>query len=370
MGNCLSSSDSDEFNRSKEIDLNQRKFREKDKKEMKILLLGPGESGKSTVFKQMQLLYAEGFSYEIRISFTQVIRRNILEWMQSLIKAARRFHIPFKDQEEKDAADYVLNRDLFVSSEELDQLSEKLFFLWGESLENGGSTAIKKTYWNRFKLYFDVGDSGDSLIYFFEKIRQIFSDNYVPDDQDILRARLKTTSIIETIFYIDRSPFKFIDIGGQRNERRKWIHCFNGVTAILFIVAISAYDQTLFEDPSVNRMHDALAVWDTIVNNPTFRNTPFILFFNKFDLFQEKIKTVDLRICFPEFAGPSKEVGVASEFIMEKFLSLAPEQKQSDLYCYYTTATDTDNIEKVWETSRKLIIKKALNDTGLGGDFL
>ena len=38
------------------------------------------------------------------------------------------------------------------------------------------------------------------------------------------------------------------DVGGQRSERKKWIHCFEGVTAIIFIVAMSEYDLMLAED--------------------------------------------------------------------------------------------------------------------------
>jgi len=38
------------------------------------------------------------------------------------------------------------------------------------------------------------------------------------------------------------------DVGGQRSERKKWIHCFEDVTAIIFCVAMSEYDQVLQED--------------------------------------------------------------------------------------------------------------------------
>lgn len=41
---------------------------------------------------------------------------------------------------------------------------------------------------------------------------------------------------------------RMFDVGGQRSERKKWIHCFEGVTAIIFIVAMSEYDLTLAED--------------------------------------------------------------------------------------------------------------------------
>ena len=39
-----------------------------------------------------------------------------------------------------------------------------------------------------------------------------------------------------------------IDVGGRKSERRKWIHCFQDVTSILFLVALSGYDQCLAED--------------------------------------------------------------------------------------------------------------------------
>lgn len=72
--------------------------------------------------------------------------------------------------------------------------------------------------------------------------------NYTPTDQDILRSRLKTTGITETVFDLGALTYRMFDVGGQRSERKKWIHCFEKVTALLFLVAISGYDQCLVED--------------------------------------------------------------------------------------------------------------------------
>ena len=44
---------------------------------------------------------------------------------------------------------------------------------------------------------------------------------------------------------------RLCDIGGQRSERKKWIHCFEGVTAIIFLVALSEYDLCLAEDQEI-----------------------------------------------------------------------------------------------------------------------
>jgi guanine nucleotide-binding protein G(i) subunit alpha len=78
--------------------------------------------------------------------------------------------------------------------------------------------------------------------------------NYLPNDQDILRSRVKTTGITETMFSVGELTYRLFDVGGQRSERKKWIHCFENVTALVFLVALSEYDQMLYEDESVNRM--------------------------------------------------------------------------------------------------------------------
>ena len=79
------------------------------------------------------------------------------------------------------------------------------------------------------------------------------------------------------------------DVGGQRSERKKWIHCFENVTAIVFLVAISEYDQVLAEDASMNRLQEALTLFDSICNSKWFTKTSIILFLNKIDLFAEKL---------------------------------------------------------------------------------
>jgi hypothetical protein len=106
----------------------------------------------------------------------------------------------------------------------------------------------------------------------------------MPSESDIVLARIRTTGIREERLKIDDqvspfplfspSPFplcslsfcfpvlgqifQFFDVGGQRNERRKWINCFEGVHGVMFVVALSEYDQTLFEENSVNRMVSVL----------------------------------------------------------------------------------------------------------------
>jgi G-protein alpha subunit len=93
------------------------------------------------------------------------------------------------------------------------------------------------------------------------------------------------------------------DVGGQRSERKKWIHCFENVTTILFLVAISEYDQLLFEDETVNRMQEALTLFDSICNSRWFVKTSIILFLNKIDRFKEKLPVSPMQNYFPDYEG-------------------------------------------------------------------
>lgn len=64
--------------------------------------------------------------------------------------------------------------------------------------------------------------------------------------------------------------FVIIDVGGQRSERRKWIHCFDHVTAVIFLVALDEYDMMLDEDNNTNRMEESLNLWAEITGSQFF----------------------------------------------------------------------------------------------------
>ena len=129
-----------------------------------------------------------------------------------------------------------------------------------------------------------------------QRIDVLSSPDYLPSLNDVMRARVRTTGIVQENYCIDGSDFVMFDVGGQRNERRKWIHCFDNVTAVIFVAALSEYDQALFEDRSQNRMDEAINLFSEISNGKYFKETSIILFLNKKDLFEKKIKKVDIRL--------------------------------------------------------------------------
>ena len=96
-----------------------------------------------------------------------------------------------------------------------------------------------------------------------------------------MRARVRTSGIVEEKYMIDGVNFRMYDVGGQRNERKKWIHCFDEVTAVIFVAAMNEYDQVLYEDATQNRMNEAVILFDEICNSQFFTRTSMILFLNK-----------------------------------------------------------------------------------------
>jgi guanine nucleotide-binding protein subunit alpha, other len=131
-----------------------------------------------------------------------------------------------------------------------------------------------------------------SLAYFFPQLDRLFEDDYKPNEQDIVQCRARTIGITETTFQLKDHEMLMVDVGGQKSERRKWIHCFQDVTSILFLVSLSGYDQCLVEDrdavgasfpvsfdthsPSKNQMQDAMTIWDSICHSQWFKQTSIV----------------------------------------------------------------------------------------------
>jgi guanine nucleotide-binding protein G(i) subunit alpha len=212
---------------------------------LKVLLLGTGESGKSTVFKQMQILAGVGFSDFEKVTFRQVIRKNIVQCMQTLIMGAQKFNLAISPNCAEDVRDIMALDSLTADFWDDDNTPGQIDKLW---MDSGILAAFDRR--NELQLL-------DSAQHWFEDVARIGDPNFEPTVNDILTARLRTSGVVEKQLRIKNNNFLFLDVGGQRNERRKWIHCFEGVTAILFIVAISEFDQYLFEDDTKNRMEES-----------------------------------------------------------------------------------------------------------------
>uniref|UniRef100_A0A8C2DWD7 Guanine nucleotide binding protein (G protein), alpha inhibiting activity polypeptide a n=1 Tax=Cyprinus carpio TaxID=7962 RepID=A0A8C2DWD7_CYPCA len=327
MGCTLSSDDKSAQERSKMIDKNLRDDGERASREVKLLLLGAGESGKSTIHG----LYSQYTCQELLALLLELMPLSC--WQDD----ARQLFVLAGSADEG-----------YMTSE----LSGIIQRLW----KDGGVQAC----FSRSREY----QLNDSASYYLNDLDRISSSSYVPTQQDVLRTRVKTTGIVETHFTFKDLHFKMFDVGGQRSERKKWIHCFEGVTAIIFCVSLSDYDLVLAEDEEMNRMHESMKLFDSICNNKWFTDTSIILFLNKKDLFDEKIKRSPLTICFPEYTGSSTYEDAAA-YIQCQFEDLNKKKDTKEIYSHFTCATDTKNVQFVFDAVTDVIIKNNLKDCGL-----
>jgi len=350
MACCASTGE--EAARNKNINRDLASDRKNMGRMVKLLLLGAGDSGKSTVAKQMKIIHLDGFTDEERASYKTAISNNVLTSIRTLIHQCSKFNYVLSTTNESRAQkilDIPRDQDPVVTRE----LGDDVLNLWQDP-------AIKATYErsNEYQL-------NDSTSYYFENITRIAQQDYLPTEQDVLRSRVKTTGVLETTFDVEDIIFRLVDVGGQRSERRKWVHCFEDVTAIIFCVAISEYDLKLYEDNETNRMHESLQLFKELCSTKWFQRTAFILFLNKKDIFEEKIKRVPLTVCFPEYVGKTSDViEGGKEYIKERFLELN-DNKQKTVYAHFTCATDTNNIMVVFNAVRDIILTKTLGQIGM-----
>jgi guanine nucleotide-binding protein subunit alpha len=348
---CFGGRDKDEAgaSRSREIDKTIRQDEKKLAKEVKLLLLGAGESGKSTILKQMKLIYAQGFSKNEKLEWKPVVFSNVIQSFKTIQDAMQELHIDFEDAaNEKNMAKVLVEKE--ISPEEpmpVDYL-EPVKALWADA---GVKSAIAKG--NEYALH-------DNLAYFVEDIDRIWAPEYVPTDQDLLRSRLRTTGITETTFDLGQLTYRMFDVGGQRSERKKWIHCFENVNCLLFLVAISGYDQCLVEDKDGNQMNEALMLWESIANSHWFTKSALILFLNKMDLFREKLARSPINEHgFTDYHGPADDYKAASKYFLDKFRALN-RNTEKEIYGHFTNATDTNLLKITMGSVQDMIIQRNL----------
>ncbi|KAJ0967673.1 hypothetical protein J5N97_024590 [Dioscorea zingiberensis] len=154
----------------------------------KLLLLGAGESGKSTIFKQIKLLFQTVFDEAELRSYTSVIHANVYQ----TIKLA---------QNDIDSSKYVVSLDNKEIGEKLSdiesgwdhpyltsEVAKEIEALWNDA-------AIQETYSRG-----DIPQIPDCAQYFMENLERFSDVNYVPTKEDVLYARVRTSGVVEIHF--------------------------------------------------------------------------------------------------------------------------------------------------------------------------
>jgi len=358
---------------TKELERQLKAEEERRKKTSTILLIGPGQSGKSTVFKQLTILHGKGFSDNRRRQYRKQIYTNIVGALKNLIAhanlAARRsdesigdmsdelgiMHeilgfLQYNDREEEAARviehikclndinglgeryrgflleaatdEAKLKKALQVkkeikvlksrctrySKEKIPKLLEEFYSGFKIDKKNrqyaniiaeapftdidmsGQLKEAIKRLWRdkairsiyRRRQRFKKNQLDDSAVYMLQHIDRILSTtSYMPTSQDIIHCRQRTLGIVEGEFEINKQIFKIVDVAGQRGARTKWIPLFECANACLFVCSLAGYNRYLLEDKDKLRIHEALQLFDDIVNQKALSRVPIIVFLNK-----------------------------------------------------------------------------------------
>lgn len=419
--------------------------------EVKMLLLGSGESGKSTILKQMKILHQNGYSQEDLVMYKTTVYKNLLDCAKAIVKALEQFDIKLNEEDstknsntittdadnntdelKSSSSDIITDNNNNTNNSETnikddsntnnnssitnnnthDKKHTDLTSIPPASSSTSDSTALTPTTAtkNNNSNYPSISDDElefiqtsiispdpdstfdpelatiiaklwahplvkelwttrrsqfyimDSAPYFFANVQRISDPDYIPNVADILRARIKTTGIYETQFQMGRLNIHMYDVGGQRSERKKWIHCFDNVTIIIFCVALSEYDQVLLEETTQNRMAESLVLFDSIINSRWFVRTSIVLFLNKIDVFTEKLPHSPLENYFPDYNG-GNNIKKAAKYILWRFTQL--NRNSLNIYPHITQATDTSNIRLVFAAVKETILQNSLKDSGL-----
>lgn len=369
--------------------LKQEKYRLK--RQIRILLLGTGESGKSTILKQMKIIHGENLSDGQQLEDVRhIIYFNIIKGIKVLIDARAKLSIPWS----KDNDNIQAKADLVFRAETKNQITFEYFSRYTTLIDLlWNNPAIQETFQkrNQYQLVMFIRKSinhflkniyftqSDGLPYLFRNLKRISSLTYVPTNQDLLHARIPTRTVVEYSVEYKGVEFHFIDIGGQRRQRKKWLQCFDSMlTSILFIVSSIEYDQYLVEDADVNRLDETLTIFELIIDSDYFHHTSIILFLNKTDLLAEKLKQIKklqqrsitttntdsyrpklINELFPEFDDDHNGQDPTNVQHVQQFLLKLFQQRQPSyrpLYSHFTTAVDTENIKRVFNDVRETVL--------------
>jgi len=308
----------------------------------KVLLLGAGESGKSTVVKQLKVIHKVVLDEEEIQHYRVTIHNNTVTSMQVFVEAAEKFKVEWESSEQKELAKKIKDTAFEENKLMSPDLADAIAKLWKTSPIQQ-AFARRNEFWNL-----------DAAPYYFDNVLRFIEDGYTPSEEDCIMARVRTTGIVTTEFDEGSVHFSVVDVAGQRSERKKWIHCFDDVKCLVFVVSLAGYNQVMFEDSGHNRMLEQLNLFQQIANNPVFQTMPVFLLLNKKDLFEAMIQDTGLNKCFPEYSGGA-DVKTALKFVQAEF-EKRMEGDRKRLHVHYVAARYKKDIKYTWEDLKTVMV--------------
>ncbi|ETS86511.1 hypothetical protein PFICI_00339 [Pestalotiopsis fici W106-1] len=306
------------------------------KNHAKVLILGTSESGKSTLLKAFAINQGH-YDDEYYKDSKEIIWSNVIQSTRVILDAMESLDLPLDNTR---LIDYHV-QTIFQQPAQVDTLPPQkvckaIKILW----EDGG---FRDAYKRRAE--YQLLDCAEP---FAKDVERLMAPEYVPSNQDIIFARVKTAGICETTFNFKNLDYSFYDPGGVRSQRKKWVHVFDMATTVIFTVDTANYCKLLFENESVNRMQEQLDLFRSIVNSRWFVHNTFIIVFTKTDLLEEHFRIHPVEFYFTDFVpaegSDNEKVDYYLQYLEKRFKGLiVSDHHQKRIRCIRARFDDIDS---------------------------
>jgi len=285
------------------------------------------------------VIHGLGFSKSDMEKFRGVLQYNSLQTMQNILSVAK--SVPKNYETIVEAVLGAVN----LTKEVADAITS----LWEKQVVKDACDQAKQSG-------IMIPSTADYLL---TNAIRFMDDTWVPSNEDIFRLKLKTTGIVTTTFETQGMEFTIIDVGGQRAERRKWLHCLDDVSSIIYLASLDEYNIMLEEDHNVNRFQESLKLFKETTGSQYFQPAcAWILFLNKSDLLREKIKKEPVNKYFDDISEEDgSDFDQCCKYFQSKYEECFSGKK---LYTFVTCALDTSNCEKIFDAIKESILEESM----------
>lgn len=328
---------------------------------LKLLVLGAGNSGKTTIFKQ----FIERFGRledKVDLSFEKgIIIRSYIRIFTQLLVSVKSEYGSFAENERLN--NDLLNKFFSIHENNLQlpktftSVSEEQLTLIKEFFQTEGCIEFlehhKRKYW-----------ISESIDYFADNAERICAKDYIPTEMDYLKRDDSSSGFKQAVFRSKEQIFFIVDTGGQGPERFKWPLTYESVAVIVFVASLADFDRNLFEDSRKNCLKDAIELCKKTLNCSSLINISFILLLTKSDLLEQKLDKMEKRSENLDDYFPQLKLGMNYDNAFEKIkkhieMSLLAEVELTERYLFvkYLNATDSKESEKVLEEVLDICVK-------------